>query len=183
MNNCQQFTLILLSVVMLTELPSVAQPFGYLKSANFPQVKQNTRSYIGLRYQGRKLPKGIQEIAGWTVGTGTEPRQSYGVSYVRQGSQQMLWFQNLVSRDRSGNPNWEVIDAISLPKFNTGEQIAPPTCKLKGVSDPELIALVKYEDKEILTNIRRAWRANRRTRKIEEIPPKNIVCQNPAWGV
>lgn len=168
---------------MLTELPSVAQPSGYLKSPNFPQVKQNTRSYIGLRYQGGKPPKGIQELTGWTVGIGREPDQSYAVSYVRQGSQQMLWFLNLVSRDRSGKPNWEVIDAINLPKFNSGEELAPPTCKLKGVSDPELIAYIIYEDKELLTNIRRAWRANRRTRKIEEIPPKNIVCQNPGWGV
>ncbi len=183
MNKSQQITLIFLSVLMLTELPSVAQLSGALNYQNFAQVKQNTRSYVGLRYQGRKLPKGIQEIAGWTVGTGTEPRQSYSVSYVRQGSQQMLWFQNLVSRDRSGNPTWQVIDAINLPKFNTGEQIAPPTCSFKGVSDPELIAVVKYEDKEILRNIRQAWRANRRTRKIEQIPPKNIVCQNPGWGV
>ncbi|HEY9298466.1 MAG TPA: hypothetical protein VIQ31_19335, partial [Phormidium sp.] len=130
MNKCQQFALILFSIVMLTEFPSAAQPSGYLKSPNFQQVKQNIRSYLGLRYQGGKLPKGIQQIASWTVGTGTKPLQSYGVSYVRQGSQQMLWFESLVSRDRSGNPTWEVIDAINLPKFNPGEELTSPTCRL-----------------------------------------------------
>jgi hypothetical protein len=183
MNKSQQFTLIFFSVLMLTELPSVAQVSGVFNYQEFAQVKQNSRSYVGLRYQGGKMPKGIQQTAGWTVGPETEPGRSYGVSYVRQGNQKMLWLERLVSRDRSGNPTWEIIDAINLPRFNPGEELAPPSCKLKGVADPELIALVKYEDKEIWRNIRQAWRANRRTRKIEVIPPTNIVCNNPGWGV
>ncbi|MBW4617351.1 MAG: hypothetical protein KME21_29860 [Desmonostoc vinosum HA7617-LM4] len=57
------------------------------------------------------------------------------------------------------------------------------SCLLKGVRDPEIVAIVKYQDSEYWRQIKKAWRSNRNLGKFEEISPRNIACENPGWGV
>ncbi|MBD2496679.1 hypothetical protein H6G75_20405 [Nostoc sp. FACHB-280] len=57
------------------------------------------------------------------------------------------------------------------------------SCLLNGVNDPEIVAIVKYQDTEYWRQITKAWRSNRNSGKFEEISPRNIACENPGWGV
>jgi len=146
-------------------------------------VDQNSsyRRYIGLRYEN--LPKNLTSLGGWLVG---DANTQYGVSNVREGNQQFLMLERLISRNRSGKATWQVIDVLGIPPLTPPLSLASRGCSLNGKRDPELVTIAFTEDTEKWTTFVEAWRANRRTGKFEEIPDvltKDIVCENPSWGV
>lgn len=146
-------------------------------------IDQNSsyRQYIGLRYE--KLPKNLTYLGGWLVG---DANTQYGVSKVREGNKQFLMLKRLISINRSGQPTWQVIDVLDIPPLTPPLSLASRGCLLNGKRDPELVTIAFTEDTEQWTTFVAAWRANCRTGKIEEIPDvlaKDIVCENPSWGV
>ncbi|WP_103867605.1 hypothetical protein [Aquimarina sp. I32.4] len=56
-------------------------------------------------------------------------------------------------------------------------------CFKDGKQDEEIIAIAKYEEEEFLTKILKAWRADRKTEKIIEIPVKGIKVENMEYGI
>lgn len=165
--------------------------------------KDNNRSYIGLRYLGPRIPytlpayldhpKGIQYFGSWIVDDPGYPSLAlgsratvYGISQVKKGNQEMLWFEIVVNRDRTGNPSqWLVIDVLTLPKTNKSYTMVGQggSCRRNGVSDHDIIAVAKIQDTEYFRQIQKAWRANRKTRKFEAISTKGVICENTGYGL
>ncbi|MEA5615505.1 hypothetical protein [Nodularia spumigena] len=162
--------------------------------------KNNNQIYIGIRYRHNfpgyylNYPKGIQHLGGWVVddpgNLSLDPGHSiatpeYGISQVKKGNQEMLWFEILVDRDRNGNPNrWLVLDVFNVPKIDKSYTMVGHggSCLRNGISDIEIIAIAKLEDTEELRQIQKAWRANRKTRKFEAISTKGVICFNTGSG-
>ncbi|MGH1394545.1 MAG: hypothetical protein ACRAVC_10995 [Trichormus sp.] len=168
-------------VVLVTNLHNIADAVTEFNGIEFSDLKQNNQSYIGLLY--RDVPTGLKDLGGWVVGNIQEGRE-YAIAHVKKGNQEMLWFEVLVSRDNKGKPIFQVIDVLYLPKLNKSEQIGHGgSCLQNRVRDPEIVAIAKYQDAEYWRQIKKAWRSNRQIGKFEEISPRNIVCQNPGWGV
>ena len=46
-----------------------------------------------------------------------------------------------------------------------------------------IIAIVKKEDVEVYTDIKKTWKINTKLNRFEEIPVKDIVCVNDGYGV
>jgi hypothetical protein len=173
-------TIIATSLLLFSGLPTVAQA-SLSRMIEVSGAKQNSPSYIGLRY--RDIPKGLKDLGGWIVGNPQAGRE-YAIAHVKKGNQEMLWFEILVSIDSQGKPTFQVIDVLNLSKLNKSDQIGHNgSCLLKGVRDPEIVAIVKYQDSEYWRQIKKAWRSNRNLGKFEEISPRNIACENPGWGV
>ena len=166
-------------VALLTSSAAVVLPSTYATTPLVSQ-RQGSRNYIGLRY--RTLPGNLQGLGGWTIGSPFSSPE-YSVSHVQQGKKQMLWLELILSRDNAGKPLFEVKDVLNLPSLKSTEQLASVGCLVNGKRDPEVIAIAVLEDTEYWGKIRRAWRANRRTTRFEEISPRNIACENPGWGV
>lgn len=163
--------------------------------------KDNNRSYIGLRYLGPRVPytppayldhpKGIQYFGSWTVDDPGYPSLRlgsratvYGISWVKKGNQEMLWFQIVVNRDRTGNRIQRlVIDVLTLPKINKPYTMVGGECLRNGVSDLDIIAVAKDTNSEYFRQIQKAWRANRKTRKFEAISTKGVICENIGYGL
>lgn len=155
------------------------------------EVKAQTKqpeNYIGLRY--RDEPAGLKNVSGWSIG------QKYGVSHIvssncqalpcPQSTLQMLWLEKIISYNSAGQASWEVLDAIALPRDYDKDNVNNIfiACELNGKSDPEIVVIAKYEpEKEYLTQIIKAWRANRAIEQFEEINWQKIRCLNPGWGV
>ncbi len=160
---------ILILIALMTgsefiQLPAIAQVNQiYISSAN---NQQNSRRYIGLRY--RNLPRGLESLGGWIIGDAVEGKE-YAISYLKQGRKQMLWLEILLSRDSEGKPSFEVIDVLDLPRVKSPDQLSGGAgqCKLNQVTDPEIIAIAKYQDAEFWTEISRAWRANRQVASLQ----------------
>jgi hypothetical protein len=163
------------STVNFTKIANAETKFNHIKIA---EIKQD--SYMGLRYEGKNLPRGLKDLGGWIVGDPYASRV-YGISHVKKGNQQILWLE-IVTIDKNRRNNHQVIDVLNLPKLNKSEQINS-FCMLKGVRDPEIIVIAKYQDTEYFRNIKKAWRANRTSGKFEQISTQNIACENLGWGV
>jgi len=59
-------------------------------------------------------------------------------------------------------------------------------CHTKKGADTEIIALVKNtnNDNEFYTEIKKAWRANRKTRKFEKITKRKVIkCANENYEI
>lgn len=149
---------------------------------NFVNSKGNykTSSYIGLTY--KNLPQSIQYLGGWVVGDTFNGRE-YVVSHLKKGTQEILWFEIIQSRDSQGQPIRQVIDTMNLPKKAASEQMSGNMCKRNGVRNSEIIVFVKNENAPYLSKIARAWRSNRQSGRFEAISTRGIVCENPGWGV
>ncbi|WP_242027318.1 hypothetical protein [Sphaerospermopsis sp. FACHB-1094] len=162
--------------------------------------KDNNRSYIGLRYLPPLVtpgyldhPKGIQYFGGWTWTVDDPGYPSltpgsratvYGISQVKKGNQEMLWFEIVVNRDRTGNPSqWLVIDVFNVPKMNKSYTLIGYHCLRNGIRDYSIIAVAKDTNSEYFRQIQKAWRANRKTRKFEAISTKGVICENTGYGV
>jgi hypothetical protein len=97
----------------------------------------------------------------------------------------MLWFE-IIFTDSQGKANYQVIDVLNLPKLSKSEIVIggqAGVCLLRGVPDQEITVIAKYQDTEYLRQIKKAWRANRKSNKFEEVSTRNIACENPGWGV
>jgi hypothetical protein len=90
----------------------------------------------------------------------------------------MLWFELGTHHDTAGHAFWEVLDVITLPAMNRNQILFYTLCLFNDQPDPEIAAIVQplrrggYETRTL-----RAWRANRKTRKFEEAPAKNVKCE------
>lgn len=198
MNWCKSLSAVLIAVVALTPMPSRAQssnlPSGVYSSPQNGTVGNNAQgqeNYIGQTY--RILPFGLQDLGGWLVGEPTGGR-FYNIAHVQTGGlvtdtpqaqKQMLWFETSVPPDSQGVISYQVLDAINLPPLKTSDVLvgsAGLECMRNGKRDPELVAIATNSDTDYLQQIKQAWRANRQAGKFEEIPPRDIVCNNTSRG-
>ncbi|MEM7066893.1 MAG: hypothetical protein AAF572_27485 [Cyanobacteria bacterium P01_B01_bin.77] len=52
-----------------------------------------------------------------------------------------------------------------------------------GRIEPEIVAVIGNQNTERITDIRRAWRANRQTQQLEAFSTEGMACTNPGWGL
>lgn len=155
--------------------------------ARFAQRAQDTSAaesgkYVGLRH-GPSLPAGLRHASGGLISDKSDA-QEHAVAEVRRGRVKMLWFERLTHRDDSGRAHWEVKDVLVLPAIPRKQILVYATCFSGQNPDKEIIAVADYRpDAEYFTRVRRAWRANRKTEKFEEILVEGIRCENDGYGV
>ena len=153
---------------------------------------QNSENYISFRYQ-RIPPNNDFEAGGAKLKSlggvliDLESEQPYSLHQVVEGVTKMLWLEKRL-RDDQGKKYWEVRAVLTLPRIGDDEVLVCggvplSPCKIEGISDPEIFAIAKYEDKEFFTTIKRAWRANRQLERFEEISSNGIICSNEGYGV
>ena len=141
-----------------------------LSQAPTSVTRSNIRSYIGLTY--RTLPKGFKDNGGWVVKDGR-----YRADFVQRGNTRMIWFTKVLPWNRGGAVPVQVVDVMELPTFPRSQELHFAFCTFNGEDDREIFAIAEATDEDIRTNIRRAWRANTKTEKIESISPKGVACK------
>ncbi|QXP53202.1 hypothetical protein [Cellulophaga sp. HaHa_2_1] len=65
---------------------------------------------------------------------------------------------------------------------NDNNRLSSFFCYKDGKQDEEIIAIAEYEEEKFLTKILKAWRADRKTEKIIEIPVDGIKVENMDYG-
>lgn len=142
---------------------------------------QKPESYIGFQY--RFLPKSLIWKLSSTIETYRTGLRSdlgdYGITWVNDGNYDMLWLEKLICRywDRA---YFEVIDVLVLPFIRQKDILiisgADSDCYLNEISDGELVVIAEREPTAIMTNVKKAWRANRSSGVFEVIPVSGIHC-------
>ncbi len=147
------------------------------KRTAIPETAHDKKQYLGLRYAGNKLPAGHKWIAGSLLSDPYKDEKQYGVIQVARGRVNMMWFDLLTHNDAEGHAHWIIKDVLFLPVIGKNQMLFHVDCLLNNQPDPELIVIVDNVLRAgYYTQVRHAWRANRRTEKFEPIPPKGIKC-------
>lgn len=90
----------------------------------------------------------------------------------------------------TGEPkkNYQILDTIHINDLKETEFISIGSCQNKGKPDARILTIIDRADVgfevEYYTKIKRAWKANLLTGKIEKISDiKGIVCTNDGYGI
>ena len=133
---------------------------------------------IGYRHKGvlrgETLPNGAKDLGG-----GLMSNENYGVTRFLKGKKYMLWLERIVDRDDEGVPFWEVKDVLKVefPKKNQEYLLSLSSpCRLNRRADLDLIVLAEREPRQKSYKVLKAWRANLKKERFEEISTKRITC-------
>ncbi|MBC5767684.1 hypothetical protein [Ramlibacter albus] len=135
--------------------------------------------YVGLRVP--PIPADHEDLGGSMLRIQAD--SEYAIAEVSSPRGRMWWLQKLISRDRAGKPSWEVVAVMPEPDIPRGHVVAMAgLCERGGVEAPEVIAVVKGEQKARLRKIHRAWFVNVQTHKFEPYPTHGLTCINEGFG-
>lgn len=152
----------------------------------------SNKKYIGIVTP--PMPKGLIDHGGFVIlgekslnGVYSDAdvlAAKYGVTFVSDNKTDYCWLERLHHYDTTGKePFWEILDVLKLPPITKDEILVTRTCKMGNYFDPEILALCRYDpDANEFTHIIKAWRANRKKERFEEISNSNITCINECPG-
>ena len=154
---------VLVAVVMVAAVSSLgrgassppaplAEP---LPPSKLVSADADVHDFAGLRYSqvaaGEESPAGVLHVGdGLVVGEHWRPGQpvSHMWAETRQGSRQMLWFQQVVGQEGTTR-TVQVLDAVDTGPVDDGYQLQVESCRQgNGESDPEIAAMVRYAGDE-----------------------------------
>ena len=145
-----------------------------------------TSNYKGSEYYGKcTFPTSLTKSGGGMIGS------QHALDVIIRGSQTMYWFQkNVETLSTQGPALAEICSVVTdilvlqpqdLP---SGYQIIYRDCLFGGQADEEIIAIARSSIMNpIITDIRAAWRANRKTGNIEKINTTKVTCKPPCLGL
>ncbi len=79
--------------------------------------------------------------------------------------------------------NWVVTDQLPYPEIDKGFWLAFGECKVRGLLDGTVVAVVKDSDTEYQQANDWAWKVDLESGKFVKINPKDVICLNEGWGV
>jgi len=111
----------------------------------------------------------------------------YASTVLQSENKRIITFEEIIKSGKSEN-KFQILDTIHINNLNEREFISVGICENNGKGDSRIIALIERPendyDVEKFTKIKKVWRANFVTKKIEEIEnKKGIVCMNESYGI
>ena len=157
-----------------TALPPAKKPPGS------PAAK---KSGFSIKYVGLQIPP-MPSKHETEMGYLLEPEGlgKYAIEVVNFGPKKIVWMGRLLYNDAKGKAHWKIVAALPPHSLPEGYQYSSGNCLRRGKPQPEIVAIVKTEDKHKLTHIEKAWRANPEKETFEELPLKGIHCINVRWN-
>jgi hypothetical protein len=101
------------------------------------------------------------------------------VDIYKKGSTFIVFF----STKDSGAVEYTINDLLEVPPLAKGWMVKTSFCRQNEMEDPLVVALVKLTKTEYLKSIKKAWRFNRETKVIEQVPVSGISCLNEGFDI
>ena len=130
--------------------------------------------YIGLKIP--PMPKGHETDVGYLLGP--EDRGQHSIEVVNFGSDKIVWMGRLLHHDDQGRAHWKIIAALPPRPLPAGYHFSRGNCRHHNQPQPEIVAILKMEDKKVLTQIHQAWKADPQKEIFEPLSPEGIQCIN-----
>jgi hypothetical protein len=124
------------------------------------------------------MPRGLKQEGGGLISDPYRDKTQFGIAHVTRGKQNFLWFELGTHHNAAGQAFWEVLDVVTLPVLKRNHMVMYTLCLLNDKPDSEIAAIIEpVKPGSYETRTLRAWRANRQTRKFEEIAVKGVKCE------
>lgn len=157
------------------------------QTLSFAQTDERAK-YIGYSYKGvvpdTTLPNGVKHLGGGLIGN-IDADPVYGISQVEKGKTKMLWLEISTGQNATGITGWLVKDVLVFTNLTKDTHIsfaADPAilCQQNKKDVENLVAAGKILSKQGIFKPTRAWIANLKTEKFEEMSIKNLRCEYSA---
>jgi hypothetical protein len=106
----------------------------------------------------------------------------YGFDRYRKNSTQYLRIQRIVGYKPPGNldfPVWLTRARLRLPPMDSTDVVTEGLCRINGKSDPSILAIRAKVGDSVHFHARHAWRFDRATETLREIPTAGVTCALP----
>jgi hypothetical protein len=122
--------------------------------------------------EGAVLPNGdtIKRRGGYLIS------ENLGVDYYTKNGTRYLRIQRLVGHKPNGHPVWAMRARLRLPPMHLHEDVIAGLCEINGKSDPSVLALTATVEDSTHFQARRAWRFDRTSETLREIPTAGVLC-------
>ena len=134
------------------------------------QTDKPNNSIIGMTFQNYKQ---INQLKDYTKISDTiidekniDPK--YGIIHLRDDTNNLVVFSD-ISLDSNDNRSYEILDTLIIPNTNKSEFVTIGYCQIHEDDDQNLIAVVDKTDSITVQNIKKVWKANTVSKKIEFI--------------
>lgn len=119
----------------------------------------------------------LSQFAGYKEQRGVmlEPTDDdFGLSVIANKTHTIIVFNKITTAGKMVDNH--LLDLVDLGNINKAETILIATCKVSNKNDSEVFALAEHGVKGNYKTVLKAWRANKKTGKIESIPVNRISC-------
>lgn len=116
----------------------------------------------------------IRYLGGWMMEAGTS--KVYGIDRYIKNSTLYIRIQRVVGRKPDGNAIWLTRARLRLPPMDSTDAVTEAFCKLKGKPDSSIIAVTSTAGDSVEYHARNAWRFDRATETLREIPAAGVTC-------
>ena len=148
------------------------------------KTSKKNHSIIGMEFQ--KFNK-IERLSNYSKISDTtvyvnNSELKHGILHLRDKKNNLIIFKNITLDSKNEDRIFKILDTLIIPNLNKPELITIGYCQIKQDNDQNLIAIVDKTDSLKIQNIRKVWRANTITNKIEIVNNLDeINCFNEWW--
>lgn len=150
----------------------------FLVSCDDKTDKEN-HSIIGLEFQNFNQ---IKKLDNYTKVSDTviyennlEPK--HGILHLRNQTKNLLIFKS-ISRDSIEHITYKILDTLIIENLDKSELITIGYCQINEDNDENLIAFIDNTKSFKVETIKKVWRANTTSNKIEIINTDGVQCFN-----
>ncbi|HVF30899.1 MAG TPA: hypothetical protein VNA22_08010 [Pyrinomonadaceae bacterium] len=154
---------------------------------SIPAAAPAQSSYIGYKYKGvlpsKRLPNGVVHNGGGLIGD-VEAATVHGISQVKRGTTDMLWFESSTGKNASGVTGWKVLDVLSFPRKAKADYIfiygdPSVSCNRNGSDIPNLVGVGRVISRsQGIFKPSKLWVANLESKKFEPIKIAGVKCEH-----
>lgn len=143
-------------------------------------INKKNHSIIGMEFQYFKQ---IDKLAGYTKVSDTTIYENnldpkHGILHLRNQINNLIIFKS-ISRDSIENIIYKISDTLIIKSLNKPELITIGYCQMNEDNNENIIAIIEKTDSIKVQNIKKAWKANTTSNKIEIINKLDgINCWN-----
>ena len=112
-----------------------------------------------------------------------EDQIEFGVSIHRCAGFWRLELEEFGGRLANGDPVWNILEVLEVPKAASDQIIVSQTCSISGVDDTGIVVVADQSDEEWFAKIRVAWRADRERGLWKLLDPRTVRCWNESAGI
>lgn len=108
---------------------------------------------------------------------------AFTLNHYKSGVNNVIAFEKIVDKSQR-RVKYTLLDILEISDLKQNQYLGYGICRLNEIPDQEIIAIYESADMDVefYTHILKAWRANSKTRKIEEISINNLDCMNEGYG-